>query len=143
MQLVGRQVLDVMAMSSTVIELAAPSLATPATLRILPQPGSRTPPQYDTWLVIQDLDDLRGPATGILNLPHMIHWGPLKFCDLSDTARRRSTYQEILREAANGEDLASLLNKGLLMQDWPFLALPPRLKAGWEKVHPELGGTLS
>ena len=123
-------------MSSAVAELAAP-----ATLRILPQPGSRTPPQYDTWLVIQDLDDLRGPATGMLELPQMIHWGPIKVCDVSDGGHRRIAYQEILREAANGDDLASLLNKDLLIQDWPLLMLPLRLRAGWEKVHPDLGGT--
>jgi len=123
-------------MSSLATELAAP-----ATVRILPQPGSRTPPQYDTWLVIQNLDDLTGPTAGMMELPHVIHWGPLRVCDLSNDGRRRTAYQEILREAATGEQLASLLNKDLLIQDWPFLMLPPRLRAGWEKVHPaELGG---
>ena len=123
-------------MSSAVAELAAP-----ATLRILPQPGSRTPPQYDTWLVIKDLDDLRGPAEGMLKLPHMIDWGPIKVYDLSDARMRHVAYETILREAANGDDLASLLNKDLLIQDWPLLILPLRLRAGWEKVHPDLGGT--
>jgi len=110
------------------------------TTTIPPEVGSRTPPQYDTWEVVDDLDDLRGPESGVLEVPLAIHWGPGRRFNLDDSARRLTAYQTILREATTGAQLSQLLSRRLLIESWRELRLPPRLRAGWEQAHPELVG---
>jgi len=106
------------------------------TITIPPEPGSRTPQRYDSWQVIANLDDLRGPVSGILHLPKVIDRGPLPDYDLTDDAVVRVAYATVLREAPSGAYLAALLNKDRLARLWPSLRIPRRLREAWEMQHP-------
>lgn len=89
--------------------------------------------------VPSSLDALHGPATGMLELPITVHWGPRRVFDLDRPGLRRAAYRAIVREgtAADHEDL---LNPGLLKQVWPDLVLPERCRTLWETAFPELAG---
>lgn len=119
-------------MSATVTNTTA------RTFTVAAEPGSRTPQQFDTWIVIADLGDLRGPETGHLLLPHSLDWGPLRRYDLADAALLRSAYATVLREASTGDQLATLINRRLLEANWASLRLLRRLRDGWESAHPSL-----
>lgn len=81
------------------------------------------------------LEDLRGPAEGVLKLPQHVYWGPQADCDLSE--RVIKTYQAILREAPRA-DQEALMNVAPLTQVWPHLMLPVRCGDLWETKFPQL-----
>ena len=88
--------------------------------------------------VIDDLADLRGPASGTVTLPLHIDGTPSSTYDLSDPTRLRSMYAVVLREAGSEDEIKSLLNTHLLMQHWADLRLPGFVRGDWEQAHPEL-----
>lgn len=83
------------------------------------------------------LDALAGPATGALELPVTVHWGPRRVFDLNDPALRRAAYRAIVREGTP-EVQELLLNAGVLRDLWSDLILPERCRAVWEERFPEL-----
>jgi hypothetical protein len=90
-------------------------------------------------LVIRNLDDLRGPATGAVELPLRLFWSaPDRVFDLGDRAATQSMYQKVLREASRAEELTSYLNRGILVAVWPELYLPEAVRRAWESAHPAL-----
>jgi hypothetical protein len=90
-------------------------------------------------IVITDLADLRGPASGTVKLPLWLYWsGPRPEFDLADPFMRRWLYQTVLREAARPEDLASYLNQDVLVAVWPGLHLPVGIRQAWQERHPAL-----
>ena len=93
-------------------------------------------------LVIGDLADLRGPATGRVRLPLRLFWSgratDTEF-DLARPAIARSMYEHVLREASHRDELAAHLNRDLLVAVWPDLALPRGVRQAWETAHPVLG----
>jgi len=95
------------------------------------RPGRRT-------LVIVDLDDLRGPVGGTVELPIWLFWHPNRIFDLDDRAIRRWVYQIVLREASRPEDLTTYLNGEILVELWPDLPLPRGVRRAWEEQHPSL-----
>lgn len=88
--------------------------------------------------IIDDLASLHGPSAGIVNLPLNIDWSPKRTYDLNDEADRRVLYERVLREALRVDQLAELLNAGLLTRVWPHLWLPREVRARWEHRFPEL-----
>lgn len=64
-------------------------------------------------LVALDLRVLRGPASGIVELPLSLHWsdddGAARF-DVGDQRQRPSLYATVLREAGQAGDLETWLN---------------------------------
>ena len=50
---------------------------------------------YDTPF---SLSALRGPASGVIELPLAIYWGPRRLYDLSDCHDLRSAYQALVRQ---------------------------------------------
>lgn len=87
----------------------------------------------------ESLDDLNEPAAGILTLGVNLYWnGDNPHFDLADPDDVRMAYQIVLREAANDDQLAELINPVVLAQYWSRLRLPERLRALWESVHPQL-----
>jgi hypothetical protein len=100
------------------------------------RPGRRT-------LVIVDLDDLRGPVGGTVELPIWLFWHPNRTFDLDDPAIRRWVYQIVLREASRPEDLTRYLNGEILVQLWPGLRLPKGVRRTWEEQHPSLALSLA
>ena len=110
------------------------STVRPAAIRTQYQarPGRRA-------IVITDLADLRGPATGTVELPLWLYWsGPSPVFDLADPYLRRWLYQTVLREAARPEDLTTYLNSDTLITIWPELHLPAGVRQAWEEHHPVL-----
>lgn len=87
--------------------------------------------------VPSSLDALHGPATGMLELPITVHWGPKHVYDLSDPDEAVFAYQQIVREGTTA-DQEALLHADLLARVWPELILPARCQAAWETKFPEL-----
>jgi len=83
------------------------------------------------------LSALRGPDTGTLDLPIAVYWGPSQSFDLSETGQRRMAYRALVREGTPAIQEA-LLNRSLLLGEWPNLILPSRCQALWEERFPEL-----
>jgi hypothetical protein len=90
-------------------------------------------------IVIIDLADLRGPASGTVTLPLRLYWsGPSPSFDLGDPFSRRWLYQIVLREAARPEDLTAHLHADTLAEIWPDLYLPKGVRQAWEERHSAL-----
>ena len=83
------------------------------------------------------LSALRGPDSGTLDLPIAVYWGPSHSFDLAEAGERRMAYRALVREGTPPVQEA-LLNKELLLREWPNLILPSRCQALWEERFPEL-----
>lgn len=90
-------------------------------------------------LVVRDLTDLRGPASGAVVLPLRLYWSPAgRVFDLDDPFMLRSMYQVVLGEAIRAEELTDYLNRDTLLAVWPDLYLPKGVRRAWEERHPAL-----
>jgi hypothetical protein len=80
------------------------------------------------------LEDLRGPAQGIIVLPRHLSWPGMRECDVTDASARRRMYGIVLTQGQRN-DVKRYLHPGLLRQDWPQLraALDPRLRRWCER----------
>ena len=80
------------------------------------------------------IDDLRGPAKGVLMLPMHLSWPGLRECDVTDEPTRRSMYAMLLSQGTRN-DIVRFVNPSLLTQDWPEIAesLDPKLRRSCEK----------
>ncbi|WP_157575132.1 transcriptional regulator [Jiangella muralis] len=87
------------------------------------------------------LPALRGPGSGVLELPITVHWGPQRVVDLGQPAQLRAAYRAIVREGT-AEDQEVLLNESLLRGVWPDLVLPDRCRELWEQRFPDLAAAL-
>jgi hypothetical protein len=92
-------------------------------------------------LVAEDLRMLRGPVTGTITLPELLHWSgdenAARF-DLDDPRQRPALYVTVLREAQAPSELGDWLNSDWLIELWPRLVLPKPVRAAWEQQHPVL-----
>lgn len=85
------------------------------------------------------LAELDGPASGILELPVDVCWSlEVRQFDLADRDQVRRAYKFVIDAARHAEHLAPYLNAALLADVWPDLGLPPRKRAAWEALNPEL-----
>jgi hypothetical protein len=90
-------------------------------------------------LVVGDLADLRGPASGAVVLPLRLYWSPPgRVFDLGDPFVLRSMYQVVLGEAVRAEELTGYLDRDTLVAVWPDLYLPKGVRQAWEERHPAL-----
>jgi len=90
-------------------------------------------------LVAADLAALRGPSSGLVELPLRLFWSlPGHRFDLGDRDMRLWLYQTVLREATRPQDLSSYLERSTLIELWPQLYLPRGVRQAWEEQHPEL-----
>src|ERR1700722_14858903 len=90
-------------------------------------------------LVIDDLDNLRGPVTGLVELPLRLFWSlPDYRFDLDDPDLRLLYYQTVLREASRPADLTAYLDADSLVALWPDLYLPKGVRRAWEEQHQAL-----
>jgi len=85
------------------------------------------------------LADLHGPMSGLLVLPHSVHWGPDRVVSLDTEAGRLMAYRVVVREGTAAQQ-AELLNGGVLVELWPLLRLPARCRAVWQARFVELVG---
>lgn len=89
---------------------------------------------YDTP---STLSALHGPASGRIELPLTVHWGPRRSIDLDDDGQRRAAYRAIVREGTS-EVQEALLNEEVLRDEWRELVLPDRCRDTWEATFPGL-----
>ena len=80
------------------------------------------------------IEELRGPVKGVILLPRNLYWPGMRECDVSDDRRRRSLYGMLLAQGQRN-DIARLINGGLLRQDWPLIrnSLDARLRRRCER----------
>ncbi|WP_342318690.1 hypothetical protein [Corynebacterium mayonis] len=98
-------------------------------------PPRRFRPPFD---VPDSLDDLQGPASGVLEVPHSIMWARSDYhtVDLSNDAAIVSAYREILGSATL-EQLTRLVNKDHLVRLWPT-TFDTTIRNAWEESFDEL-----
>jgi hypothetical protein len=89
-------------------------------------------------VVAGDLGELRGPASGVMELPLRLFWHADRAFDLDDPDLLRWAYQTVLREASRPADLAEYLDGPTLVAVWPELFLPRGVRQAWEDRHPAL-----
>jgi hypothetical protein len=90
-------------------------------------------------IVVANLDSLRGPVRGTVELPLRLFWSSTdRRFDLDNASTRRWLYQTVLREAARPSDLTDYLDRGILISLWPELRLPAGVRRAWEELHPVL-----
>jgi hypothetical protein len=80
------------------------------------------------------LEDLRGPARGVIVLPRHLSWPGMRECDVTDDRTRRSMYGIVLSQGQRN-DVARFLNPRLLREDWPLIrtSLDPKLRRWCER----------
>jgi hypothetical protein len=80
------------------------------------------------------LDDLKGPARGVVMLPMHLSWPGMRECDVSDDRTRRNMYGMLLSQGKRN-DIVRFVNASLLVADWPAIAesLDPRLRRWCER----------
>jgi hypothetical protein len=95
-------------------------------------------------LVVRDLADLCGPASGTVTLPLRLFWSPPgRVFDLDDPFMLRSMYQVVLGEAIRAGELTAYLNRDVLVAVWRDLYLPKGVRRAWEELHPALRAAAS
>jgi hypothetical protein len=80
------------------------------------------------------LDELRGPAKGVIVLPRHLSWPGMREFDVTDDATRRSMYGIVLTQGQRN-DILRFLNPRLLREDWPLIrsSLDPKLRRWCER----------
>ncbi|GAA3707381.1 hypothetical protein GCM10022204_26620 [Microlunatus aurantiacus] len=90
------------------------------------------------YAIVDDLNQLRGPASGVVKLPHSVLWAPSGAgIDLDEPGGRGLAYRAVLAEGTV-EDLVQILNRDQLIVVWPELLLPRRVSEMWETRFSEL-----
>jgi hypothetical protein len=91
-------------------------------------------------LVAPDLGQLKGPTSGLIELPHRLVWQPKpnRQFNLDDPFDRIHVYEIVLREAIRVDELVTWLDADVLRELWPDLYLPRGVRQAWEVRHPEL-----
>jgi hypothetical protein len=87
-------------------------------------------------VVAGSLEALHGPVEGLAELPQRLFWsGAERVFDLSDSERLLEMYEVVFDAARTEADLAEYINGEMLARVWPDLALAPRVRRAWERVH--------
>jgi hypothetical protein len=87
----------------------------------------------------ETLEDLRGPASGVVELPVRLYWsaGSRSF-DLTNRYEAADMYEAVLDAASSREDLVRYLDADLLVRVWPVLGMSRAKRAAWESQFPVL-----
>ncbi len=90
------------------------------------------------YAVVDTLDQLHGPAGGMVELSHSVLWAPGGGrVDLDRPGGLRLAYRAVLNEGTV-EDLENVLNRERLVAVWPDLMLPFRVLEMWQSRFLEL-----
>lgn len=90
------------------------------------------------YAIVDDLDQLRGPASGVVELSHSVLWAPGgPYVDLDEPGGLGLAYRAVLAEGAV-DDLIQVLDRDRLVAVWPDLMLDRRVRELWEARFPEL-----
>ena len=84
------------------------------------------------------LDQLQGPAGGVIELSHSVLWAPGGgLVDLDEPGGVGLAYRAVLAEGTV-EDQVAVLNRDCLVAVWTDLMLPRRVRDLWEGRFAEL-----
>ncbi|THG27310.1 transcriptional regulator [Bifidobacterium pseudolongum] len=84
------------------------------------------------------LEDLHGPYSGRVTLPHAVRWAPGGgVADLDTYGGTRMAYQALLAEGQL-DDQQKYLNARKLVEIWPYLNMDRRVRNLWEGRFPQL-----
>ncbi|WP_239311373.1 MULTISPECIES: hypothetical protein [unclassified Frankia] len=109
------------------------------TLVTMVDSGGVSSPRYRRpYAVAGSLDLLRGPVTGVVQLPAHLDWSGHAEYDLDAPGRIIDLYRAVLVEAANPQDLYAYLNAAVLRRLWAVLWLPAQLRRAWDEKFPVL-----
>ena len=103
------------------------------------KPAAVTVPRHLRQVAVPDrLEDLKGPASGVVELPITLFWSRLdrKF-DLEDRYQAIDMYLAVL-DRGTVDELASYLNGKLLVELWPDLHLTRAKRLPWQARFAEL-----
>jgi hypothetical protein len=84
------------------------------------------------------LDDLRGPASGVVELPVRLYWSGSRQFDLTDPHQAADMCEAVIDTAATADDIARYLNADLLIRVWPVLGMSRTKRDAWESRFPVL-----
>src|SRR5690349_24799415 len=109
-------------------------LATPGN----PAPTATARPMRPV-IVPASLDDLRGPASGVQELPVRLYWsaGSRQF-DLADPDQVTALCEAVIDAATTIGDITRCLNADLLVRAWPTLGMDRAKRDAWESRFPVL-----
>ncbi|MFI7300672.1 hypothetical protein [Streptomyces sp. NPDC050121] len=87
----------------------------------------------------ESLDELHGPAHGVVDLPLHMAWSGMTSYDLDKPRQRMGLYRTVLHDGLH-DDLPRYLNQDLLLQLWPVLRtlVGRSVRAVWEDAFPQL-----
>jgi hypothetical protein len=105
--------------------------------RQVPQPVTAPKPLRPV-VIPASLDDLHGPATGVVELPVRLYWSGSREFDLADRHQAADLCEAVLDTAATVADLSAYLNPDVLTHAWPVLGLNRRKREAWEERFPAL-----
>jgi hypothetical protein len=89
-------------------------------------------------IVPASLGDLRGPASGVAELPVRLYWSGSRLFDLADPHQVADMCEAVLDTAATVGDIARYLNADLLIRVWPVLGMSRVKRDAWESRFPVL-----
>jgi hypothetical protein len=89
-------------------------------------------------IVPASLDELRGPGSGVIELPVHLYWSGSRQFDVSDPHQAAAMCDAILDAAATTDVLARYLNADVLIQAWPVLGMNRVKRDAWERQFPVL-----
>lgn len=90
-------------------------------------------------MVAPTLNELTGPTSGRVELPHRLVWqGANRVFDLDQPDLLRWVYEIVLREAVTVAELRTWLDGPTLAREWPELHVPRGVRHAWERQHPSL-----
>jgi hypothetical protein len=89
-------------------------------------------------IVPASLDDLCGPASGVVELPVRLYWSGSRQFDLTDPHQAADLCEAVLDTAATAGDVTAYLNASLLIRAWPVLGMSRAKRDAWEGRFPVL-----
>lgn len=110
-------------------------------------PDHRRPPPFGQrkfYAIPDNLEQLHGPAGGMMRLPSSIHWARKggSTVDLSTPGGRSIAYGAAMGEGTL-EQVCRIINRQHLVCDWATIPKALRMTALWEDRFPELERTLT
>jgi hypothetical protein len=100
--------------------------------------SAAAPRQLRPVIMPASLDDLRGPASGVVELPVRLYWSGSRQFDLADPHQAADMCEAVLDTAATAGDIARYLNADLLTRVWPVLGMGRAKRDAWESRFPVL-----
>lgn len=89
-------------------------------------------------VVADDLAALRGPTSGLVELPHRLFWQADRTFDLDRRDILRWMYEIVLTESRTQSELLTWLDAPTLSDLWSELFLTPAVLHAWEARYPHL-----